>query len=381
MTQPFTAPSPGTDTVAVRAGRDHPLGAGVAAAIELTTTFVLAGDPNGQFSYARGASPAYQPLESALTELESGADAVTFSAGSAAAIAVMRECSPGTALVMADDAYFGLRVWAAEELPHFGVEVRFVDLHDQASLDRSLEGAALLWTETPTNPHLAVLDLTAVAAIATAKGVPWVCDNTFATPVLQQPLGYGAAASIHSVTKYIGGHSDLIMGAAVCASTGLADRLRGRRAKSGTQPDGFSCWLARRGLQTLPLRIRHQSATALELANRLIEHPLVAQVWYPGLTSHPGHEVAKGQMRGGFGGMLSILVTGGQPAAQAVVDACRVWIAATSLGGVESLIERRARWAGESADPALLRLSVGLEDIEDLWLDLDQALSATAGAR
>jgi len=381
MTQPFTALSPGTDTVAVRAGRDHPLGAGVAAAIELTTTFVLAGDPNGQFSYARGASPAYQPLESALTELEGGADAVTFSAGSAAAIAVMRECSPGTALVMADDAYFGLRVWAAEELPHFGVEVRFVDLHDQASLDRSLEGAALLWTETPTNPHLAVLDLAAVAAIAAAKGIPWVCDNTFATPVLQHPLAYGAAASIHSVTKYIGGHSDLIMGAAVCASTGLADRLRGRRAKSGTQPDGFSCWLARRGLQTLPLRIRHQSATALELANRLIEHPLVAQVWYPGLTSHPGHEVAKGQMRGGFGGMLSILVTGGQPAAQAVVDACRVWIAATSLGGVESLIERRARWAGESADPALLRLSVGLEDIEDLWLDLDQALSATAGAR
>ncbi|MDQ3045050.1 MAG: PLP-dependent aspartate aminotransferase family protein [Chloroflexota bacterium] len=381
MTKPGAATTFGTDTIAVRAGRDHLSGAGVAASIELTTTFVLPGDPEGHFSYARTDSPAYQPLESALAALEGGEDAVIFSAGSAAAIAVMRECPPGSTLVMTVDAYYGLRAWALEEFPLLGVEVRQVDLHDAAALDRSLEGAALLWTESPTNPYLGILDLANVANIAAARGVPWVCDNTFATPILQHPLHFGATASVHSVTKYIGGHSDLIMGVAICSSSNLANRLRARRAKSGTQPDGFSCWLARRGLQTLPVRVRHQSATALTLAKRLKEHPMVERVWYPGLISHPGHEVAARQMRGGFGGMLSILVAGGQPAAQAVVDSCRVWIAATSLGGVESLVERRDRWKGESADPALLRLSVGLEDLEDLWRDLDEALSASAGDR
>jgi cystathionine gamma-synthase len=179
---------------------------------------------------------------------------------------------------------------------------------------------------------------------------------------------------MQSLTKYIGGHSDLILGAIVCADPGLVGRLRSRRNDAGTQPDGFSCWLARRGLQTMPLRVQRQSDSALELATRLQTHPKIEVVFYPGLPTHPRHEVAKRQMGGRFGGMFSILVKGGQEAAQHVVDRCEVWVPATSLGGVESLIERRARWAGETADPALLRLSAGIEDVEDLWWDLKQAL-------
>jgi cystathionine gamma-synthase len=172
-------------------------------------------------------------------------------------------------------------------------------------------------------------------------------------------LDFGAAAVMHSLSKYIGGHSDLILGAAVCADRALANRLRARRNSSGTQPDGFSCWLARRGLQTLPVRVRQQCATALDLAQRLARHPMVERVYYPGLAGDPGHEIASRQMDGGFGGIVSMVVRGGAAAARKVVETCKVWVPATSLGGVESLIERRARWAGESADPALLRLSVG----------------------
>jgi cystathionine gamma-synthase len=213
-----------------------------------------------------------------------------------------------------------------------------------------------------------------VGALAAEQGVPWMCDNTFATPLLQQPLAFGAAASMHSATKYIGGHSDVLLGAAICADGALAARLRARRNRYGTQPDGFSAWLARRGLQTMPLRVRQQSASALELARRLAAHPKVTRVHYPGLPADPGHDAAGRQMHGGYGGMVSIVVAGGAEAAATVPPACRVWAPATSLGGVESLIERRARWSGETAAPALLRLSVGIEAVEDLWADLEQAL-------
>ncbi len=362
-------------TLAVKAGVDLAPGDGVSPPIHLASTFVLPGDPvPGTLSYARAGSPAYVPLERAMAQLEGGSDAVVFNAGIAAAIALLEEARPGSAVVMAEDAYYGIRVWARDTLPARGVDVRFVNQQDLAAVDRALPGATLLWTETPTNPHLAVCDLAAIGAIAARHGVPWVCDNTFATPLLQRPLEFGAAAVMHSLTKYIGGHSDLILGAAVCADPAIAARLRTRRNSSGTQPDGFSCWLARRGLQTLPVRIRQQCATALELAQRLARHPMVERVYYPGLASDPGHAIACRQMDGGFGGIVSIVVRGGVAAAQNVVETCQIWVPATSLGGVESLIERRARWAGESADPALLRLSVGLEDIEDLWRDLDGAL-------
>jgi cystathionine gamma-synthase len=363
------------ETIAVRGGIEHHPGDGVAPPIHLSSTFVQPGEvAPGQYAYARGDSPAYAPLERALTDLEGGADTVLFNAGIAAAVALLDEARPGTALVLPPDTYYGIRVFAEQHLPPRGIDVRIVDPTDLAALEQALAGASLLWTETPTNPTIAVADLTALGTLAADADVPWVCDNTFATPLLQQPLAFGAVASMHSATKFIGGHSDLLLGAAICADPVLAARLRARRNAYGTQPDGLSCWLARRGLQTLPLRIRQQSANALELARRLAAHPKVARVHYPGLPDDPGHDAAARQMAGAFGGMLSIVVASGADAAAAVPPACRIWVPATSLGGVESLIERRARWRGEVVDPALLRLSVGLEAVDDLWADLEQAL-------
>lgn len=299
---------------------------------------------------------------------------VVLNAGVAAAYAIMDEAKPGTALLMPSDVYYGFRVYALDVLAPRGVDIRLVDMTDLGAVEAALPGASLIWTETPTNPYLRVVDLAGLGQLAATAGVPWYCDNTFASPLLQHPLSFGAHGVMHSVTKYIGGHSDLILGAVVTNDAEFAGRLSARRSQIGTQPDGFSCWLARRGAQTMPLRVARQSETAMTLAARLAAHPAVKQVFYPGLPDHPGHDIAAKQMCGGFGGMFSMIVHGGATAAQAVIDACSIWTPATSLGSVESLIERRARWAGEDADPALLRLSAGIEDVEDLWSDLEHAL-------
>jgi len=363
-------------TIAVHGGYEPVKGEGITPPIHLSSTFVHPSDPQpGDLTYGRGGSPAFEPLERVVAALEGGEHGVVFNAGVAAAYAVMEEATPGTALVMPRDVYYGFRVYATGTLAARGVEIRLVDMTDLEQVEAALPGASLLWTETPTNPLLAVVDLAGIGERAAAFDVPWHCDNTFASPALQQPIVHGATGSMNSLTKYIGGHSDLILGAIVTNDAELAARLRARRSQIGVQPDGFSCWLARRGAQTMPLRVRQQSANALELATRLSAHPSVEEVYYPGLLTHPGHEIAAGQMHGGFGGMLSMVVQGGAAGAQAVIDACRLWTPATSLGSVESLIERRARWAGEVADPALLRLSVGIEDVEDLWADLERALT------
>jgi cystathionine gamma-synthase len=205
--------------------------------------------------------------------------------------------------------------------------------------------------------------------------VRWVVDNTFSTPVLTRPVEYGAWAVLESVTKYLGGHTDVLLGAVATNDSDLRERMEHQRARIGTQPDGFSCWLARRGMQTLPLRVRRQSESALRIATELHAHPKVGRVYYPGLPDDPGHEVASRQMCGGFGGMLSFVVAGGKAAANRLTELTEVWVPATSLGSVESLIERRSRWDGdEVVDPALLRLSTGIEDPDDLWNDLAQAL-------
>ncbi len=365
------------DTIAVRGGFEPGIGEGITPPIHLASTFVWPADPApGRPSYGRGGSPGFDPLEQALAQIELGRDAVVFNAGVAATVAILEEVKPGQALVMPSDVYYGFRVYAEQTLVPRGIEVRFVDHTDLAALDRALAGAAFLWTETPTNPTLNVVDLAAVGELAAHRGVPWACDNTFASPLLQHPLEFGATVCMHSLTKYAGGHSDLILGAAITRSPELATRLRARRSSFGTQPDGFSCWLARRGLQTMPLRVRQQSANALALAERLTRHPAVERVYYPGLPEHPGHDIATRQMQGGFGGMFSFIVRGGAEGAQAVLDRLQLWTTATSLGSVESLIERRARWTGEIADPALLRASAGIEHLDDLWFDLDRALSS-----
>jgi cystathionine gamma-synthase len=365
-------------TIAVKGGNEHTPGAGVSPSIQLSSTFVHSGDPtnpdDGLYSYGRSGSPGFTQLERAIAELEHGTDAVVFNAGISAAIAALAEGANGTAVVLPYDAYYGIRARASELLPLREIELRFVDQTNLDDVREALGGASLFWTETPTNPLLAVADLEAIADICAGLGIPWYCDNTFATPISQNPLDLGAAGAMHSVTKYIGGHSDLILGAVAVNDPALAKRLRVRRSDVGTQPDGFSCWLARRGSQTLAVRYERQCANALELAQRLQAHPAVEHVFYPGLPAHPGHEIAKKQMRALFGAMLSFIVRGGQDVAQRVVDRCEVFVTATSLGGVESLIERRARWTAESAHPALLRLSIGIEHVDDLWRDLDQAL-------
>ncbi|MGI8477158.1 MAG: trans-sulfuration enzyme family protein [Thermomicrobiales bacterium] len=369
------------DTLAVRGGFDPGLGDGTAPPIHMATTFVTPGDPQpGVPAYGRAGNPGFLPFERTMAELEGGVEAVAFNAGVAVTVAIFDEVPPGGVLVMPTDVYYGFRVYAEDVLKPRGVNVRYVDMTDLAALDSALGGAAFLWTETPTNPLLSVVDLTAAGDLAKRHGVPWACDNTFASPLLQHPLRHGAAASMHSATKSIGGHSDVIMGVAVCADGAFAARLRARRSQYGSQPNGFSCWLARRGLQTMPLRVRRQSASALEIAMRLSAHPAVERVYHPGLPGHPGHAIAARQMSGGFGGVLSFLVKGGAANAQRTIDALQVMVPATSLGSVETLIERRARWSGEIADPALLRCSVGIEDIEDLWRDLDRALTRSASA-
>lgn len=366
-------------TIAVKGGNEHGPGDGVSPSIQLSSTFVHSGDPtnvdDGIYSYGRGGSPGFGELERAIAELEHGSDAVVFNAGISAAIAALAEGTAATAVVLPYDAYYGIRARASELLPMRGIEVRLVDQTNLDDVREALAGASLFWTETPTNPLLAIANLDAIGDICAGMNIPWFCDNTFATPIAQNPLDYGAAGAMHSVTKYIGGHSDLILGAVAVNNPDLAKRLRGRRGDIGTQPDGFNCWLARRGSQTLAVRFERQCANALELAQRLQALPAVEHVFYPGLPSHPGHETARKQMRGYFGGMLSFIVKGGQDAAQRAVDRCEIFVTATSLGGVESLIERRARWTAESAHPALLRCSIGIEDVDDLWKDLERALA------
>jgi cystathionine gamma-synthase len=368
----------GPSTIAVRGGFAPAMGEGLVPPINLSATFHHAIDPNPDvlpYSYGRDRSPGFLPLEQTIAELEHADHGIVFNAGMAAAIPLLFETKPGTALVMAHDCYFGIRVYAETYLPERNVEVRLVDQTDLDAVAKALDGASLFWTETPTNPLLAIADLDAIATLCREKNVKWACDNTFATPILQNPLKHGAWAVMHSVTKYISGHSDLILGAVATSDAELANRLRTYRGKNGTQPDGFNCWLARRGAQTLAIRVRQQSASAMEIARRVVGHAAIANVYYPGLPDFPGHEVAARQMCGGFGGMLSFEVKGGAAGAQAVIDACKVWTPATSLGSVESLIERRARWTGEVAAPGLLRLSTGIEETEDLWADLEQALA------
>lgn len=365
------------DTLAVKGGYHPTLGDGISPDINLSSTFYIPGDGDqGYNAYARHDVPAFQTFERAVADVESAEYALVFNSGTSAMAAVVDSVKPGERIVFTHEAYFGFLKYAADVLVPRGIIVDHVDLDNLDAAAKAIPGAALVWVETPTNPHIRVTDLHAIAQICKDAGAPWVCDNTFATPVLTRPIELGALASIESVTKYMGGHSDLIMGSVATNNRALYEHMEHQRAQIGTQPNGFTCWLARRGMQTVALRVRAQSATALTIANRLLEHPKVKNVYYPGLPNDPGHQVARRQMCGGFGGMLSFVVTGGKAAANRITESTRVWIPATSLGSVESLIERRSRWDGDDkVDPALLRLSTGIEDPEDLWADLEQALS------
>jgi cystathionine gamma-synthase len=363
-----------TQTIAVAAGRDQSPG----APLNVPPTFAATYRDGGEIGYGRFDNPTWSAFERTIGGLEGG-HAVSFSSGQAASTALLTPLAPGAAVVFPQDAYTGTRALLSELEQRGALSLRPVEVTDTAAVVAALDGARVLWLESPTNPMLGIADLPRLLEAARASRVLSVVDNTFSTPVLQRPLELGADAVLHSATKYLGGHSDLVMGVVVTANEQRRDVLAEQRTMRGSIPGVMEAYLALRGLRTLAVRVREQSATALELAQRLDRDERVGRVHYPGLPSDPGHARARAQMAA-FGGMVSFELTDGD-AADRLVAAVRLVVGGTSLGGVESTIDRRRRWPGEERVPAgLLRLSVGLEHVEDLWEDLDQALTESACA-
>ena len=375
------------ETIAVHAGHTaDPATGAVNPPIYLTTTFARDADgnlPHG-FIYARSDNPTRRELERALAALEGGETAIAFASGMAATAAVFQSMLPGEHVVAPRDAYYGTGRLLREVMAGWGLASTLVDMTDLHAVAAAVRRETrLIWIETPSNPSLAVTDIPRVAEIAHAAGARCVCDNTWATPVLQRPLALGCDLVMHSTTKYLGGHSDLTGGALVSpADDEWAARLRTLQALGGGVPSAFDCWLLMRGIRSLPWRMRGHCENAAVVAGHLAGHAAVETVHYPGLASDPGHEVAARQMTE-FGGMLSVEVQGGAEAALAVVRRVKLFTRATSLGGTESLIEHRASVEGPESrtPPGLLRLSIGLEHPADLIEDLDQALAGGTTGR
>lgn len=370
------------ETIGVHAGHaPDPATASISPPIHLSTTFERATDgnyPHG-FSYSRVANPNRNQLETCLAALEGGSEALAFASGVAAAMTLFQALEPGDHVICSQDAYHGVQRLLREVMQPWQLRTSFVDVTNLDALRTACTPATkLIWVETPSNPLLKITDLAAVADIARQVHAVTVCDNTFATPVLQSPFDYGIDFVMHSSTKYLGGHSDVLGGALVARTAHpLAERLRLLQSEAGAVPSPFDCWLLLRGAATLALRIRAQSQSALILAEHLAQHPAVEQVFHPGLSTHPGHALAARQMRG-FGAMLSFTLRGGERAAMQVAANVKLFTRATSLGSVESLIEHRASMEGpDTLTPRnLVRVSVGLEHIDDLLADLDQALAS-----
>jgi cystathionine gamma-synthase len=369
---------PETQFVHAGATPDPATGA-VVPPLYLATTFRHgpAGERVAGFEYVREGNPNQQQFETALAELEGGAGALAFSSGMAAITALLDSLPSGAHVVYPQDCYTGLRVLLTEFLPQRGVSATAVDTgNTDAVRDAVTRRTALLWLETPSNPQLRICDIAALAEIAHAHGALVACDNTFATPLLQQPLRLGADVAMHSTTKYFGGHSDVLGGALVFAARdALFDAVAHRRHITGGVPSPFNVWLTLRGLRSLPARMAWHCRNARAVAEFLAAHPRVEAVHWPGLPSHPNHAVAARQMRD-FGGMLSVRIRGGREAALAFAGKVQLFTNATSLGGCESLIEHRASVEGEHpvSPQNLLRLWVGLEHGDDLVVDLRRAL-------
>jgi cystathionine gamma-synthase len=371
------------DTIAIHAARiPDPVTGAIAPPIHLSTTFQRAEDgsyPQG-FDYIRSDNPTRQQLEQALAAMEGGTVAAAFSSGSAATMAVLQTLKPGDHAIAPVDAYSGTGKLLRTVLMPWGLQVSFVDMTDLTQVHQAMQpNTKLLWVETPSNPLLKISDIAALATLSHENGAVCVCDNTWATPMLQRPLELGADLVVHSTTKYFGGHSDVLGGAVMAAEdTELFQKVRHVQTTGGAVASPFDSWLVLRGMQTLPCRMRVHCANAQRIAEFLAHHPTVEQVHYPGLEQHSGHAIARRQMSG-FGGMLSVQVYGGREAAFAIAAQVKLFTRATSLGGVESLLEHRASIEGpDSQTPDnLLRLSIGLEYVDDLIADLDQAMTAT----
>jgi cystathionine gamma-synthase len=375
----------GFETRAIHAGQaPDPATGAVIPPISVSTTFVqrAVGEHQG-YEYARSGNPTRTALESCLAALEGADHAFAFASGLAAEDAVLRLIRTAGHLVIPDDAYGGTFRLASQVHGPTGLAWTAADLTDTDSLAASWrDNTEMVWIETPTNPMLTVVDIAAVAAFAHERGAIVVVDNTFATPYLQQPLALGADIVVHSSTKYLGGHSDVVGGVAAVNDDGLADRIGFVQNAAGAVPGPFDCYLVLRGVKTLAVRMDRHCANARAIVEMLRNHPAVGLVLYPGLAEHPGYDTATRQMRD-FGGMVSFLAVRGEAAALAIVERTRLFTLGESLGAVESLIEHPGRMTHASAagsplevDPALVRLSVGIETTADLVADLGTALDA-----
>ena len=349
--------------------------------IHVSTTYIR--DPDNQYRsgrvYARADNPAFDQAQAVLARLEHGAQAALFASGMAAATAVFQALAPGDHVLAPKVMYWSLRHWLMNFATHWGLHVEFIDMSSTADIQAALRPGKtkLVWVETPANPLWTITDVAATAAMAHAAGARLAVDSTVASPVLSQPLTLGADIVMHAATKYLGGHSDLIAGALVTrVDDDFWTRIKTIRAQLGGTLGSFEAWLLLRGMRTLVLRVRQASQSAQRISEHFAQHSAIEAVLYPGLTTDMGHAVASRQMQGGFGGMLSLRVKGGEAAAIAVAAKVQLWKRATSLGSVESLIEHRAsiEGAGTPAPVDLLRLSVGIEECSDLIADLEQAL-------
>ncbi|RBP65488.1 cystathionine gamma-synthase [Brevibacterium sanguinis] len=389
MTQHDDARQYAPETVLVDAARpDRGEGAAVNPPVHLSSTFIgTGGVGDADFAYGRYATPAWDPFEAALAELEHAAlPALVYASGLAAIASVLGLVARGGTILMPRHSYQGSLLVAAEIAERAGITVVTVDIDDTDSVISALDAlpadaeeggaSAMLWIESPTNPMLEVADVPALLDAARRRGILTTVDNTFATPLLQRPLESGADIVVHSVTKYLAGHSDVVLGAAVTSDEALRARLHDDRTLRGAIAGPFEVWLALRGLRTLSVRLERAQVNAAVIAERLAGHPGVVEVRYPGLPDDPGHARAAAQMDG-FGAIVSFVVDGAE-AATAITEKVRLWTPATSLGGVESLIERRRRHAEEpeSVPEGLLRLSVGIEHVDDLWNDLQAAIGS-----
>lgn len=368
-----------TETIAIHAGNlTHSNTGDVTQPISLSTTFFR--DENGGYPgghmYSRVSNPNRSALEKVITDLEKGAEAAAFSSGNTAGMAVFQALPPGSHIIAPDDMYWGFK----KQLLSIFTGILAIDFIDLTAIDKIeshiKSNTVLIWTETPSNPLLKVTDIAAIAEIAKKHELILACDSTFASPCFQNPILQGADIVMHSSTKYIGGHSDVLGGILVTAAkTEFWEKIRNIQQIGGAVPSPFDCFLLLRSIKTLPYRMRGHAENAMALAQYLENHPKIEAVYYPGLPSHQQHEIAKKQMTG-FGGMLSILVSGDSDNAKRVVNTVKLFAQATSLGGVESLIEHRASVEGpDTKTPQnLIRISVGLEHIDDLIADFAQAL-------
>lgn len=374
-------------TKAIHVGQEPDEGTG-AVAVPIYQTSTYAQEEVGKhkgYEYARTQNPTRSALEACLASLENGKYGLCFASGLAATNTVMNLLSQGDHVVVGDDVYGGTYRIFDKVFKRYGIDFTFIDARDPANFEKAIRPETkLLWIETPTNPMLQLADIKALSELAHKKNIKMVVDNTFASPYLQQPLDLGADIVVHSTTKYIGGHSDVVGGTVITSDEKIYETLKFHQNAVGAVPGPMDCWLVLKGVKTLAIRMREHCKNARKIAEVLEKHPAVEKIYYPGLTTHPQHELAKKQMDD-FGGMVSIVVRGGFENAKLVLKSTKLFTLAESLGGVESLISHPASMTHGSIPKeqreargvvdGLVRLSCGIEDVDDLIADLEQALA------